>query len=102
MAWSTSDRRSELPRNWSKIRAAVLKRDAYKCQQKDEGRHCLNRATDVDHIVAGGPDSLANLQSLCRWHHSRKSATEGHVANAKKRADISQRFRRIESHPGAL
>ncbi|OOH89527.1 HNH endonuclease [Pasteurellaceae bacterium 15-036681] len=63
---------------WRKLRAFVLERDRYLCQ------NCLRSglyvsATTVDHIVAkahGGTDSLSNLQSLCEACHKAKTARE--------------------------
>jgi 5-methylcytosine-specific restriction endonuclease McrA len=56
-----------MPPGWAALRAAVLARDGWTCQQ------CGARATDADHIIprsAGGLDDLANLRSLCgRCHH---------------------------------
>lgn len=58
-----------------KLRLFVLERDFYVCQ--DPG--CGQAATEVDHIVPrrkGGTDSLDNLQSLCKPHHSAKTQRE--------------------------
>ena len=38
---------------------------------------CTERATEVDHIVPlrqGGTSEADNLQTLCKRHHSRKTA----------------------------
>ena len=53
--------------DWLKLRAAALKRDAYRCVVPG----CGQRARVVDHVVsrnAGGADALPNLRSLCRYH----------------------------------
>jgi 5-methylcytosine-specific restriction protein A len=62
---------------WRKIRKAFL--DAFPlcaiCLL--EGRRM--RATDVDHKVPkkqGGTDDAGNLQSLCKRHHSQKTASK--------------------------
>jgi HNH endonuclease len=63
---------------WRKIRAVVLVRDNYLCQE------CLKQglfvtATTVDHITPkahGGSDDLTNLQSLCDSCHKFKTARE--------------------------
>lgn len=63
---------------WRKIRAIVLVRDNYLCQE------CLKQglfvtATTVDHITPkahGGSDDLTNLQSLCNSCHKFKTARE--------------------------
>ncbi|MTI11565.1 HNH endonuclease [Sansalvadorimonas verongulae] len=63
---------------WQKLRAQILKRDSYLCQECKrkgvirEGRH-------VDHITpkaAGGTDEPGNLQTLCTTCHNHKTATE--------------------------
>ncbi|WP_415940427.1 HNH endonuclease [Streptomyces sp. 039-1] len=86
MAWSSSDRRSELPPNWPAIRARVKRRDRGVCQGVlSEGALCGAPGTDVDHIRPGGDHSLGNLQLLCRWCHKRKTQRESHEARAVKR-----------------
>lgn len=54
--------------DWRAVRMAQLERDPF-C-------HCGALAVDVDHVngreYGDGPD---NLQSLCRSHHSQKTAT---------------------------
>jgi 5-methylcytosine-specific restriction enzyme A len=99
MAWDTSTRKSRLPADWSTRRVRVLRRDGYKCQARDSlGVQCGDPANQVDHIIPNDDDSYENLQSLCRWHHARKSSAEG-VAARKPRA--TQR-REPEAHPGTL
>jgi hypothetical protein len=49
-------------RRWRKVRAAVLKRDGYRC------RYCGAEATTVDHVrpvVSGGTDREDNLVAAC-------------------------------------
>ncbi|UFD97940.1 HNH endonuclease [Streptomyces phage Pablito] len=101
--WEGSDRRSRLPKDWSKIRLRVLRRDGGQCTALTEaGARCDSSASDVDHIVAGDDHSLGNLRSLCSYHHKIKSGQEGAAAyNAKRRA-IAKRFQRSEQHPGLL
>jgi 5-methylcytosine-specific restriction endonuclease McrA len=103
MAWSTSQRRDELPADWQLRRIRVLRRDGYRCQAQDSlGARCYRPANQVDHIKphsAGGTDDLDNLQALCRWHHAQKSSAEGHAA---QRPRPTQRNPDRESHPGLL
>lgn len=76
---------------WTKLREAILKRDAYLCQA------CLRNGRPtpltvkpydhaVDHIIAkskGGDDNPENLESLCFDCHEAKSATERGSGRAK-------------------
>jgi 5-methylcytosine-specific restriction enzyme A len=63
---------------WRKLRTQVLRRDKWTCCD------CKRVIQDgieahVDHILAkvhGGTDDLANLQTLCRQCHGRKTAAE--------------------------
>jgi 5-methylcytosine-specific restriction protein A len=100
MAWEgTSDRKERLPSDWSTRRVRVLRRDSYRCQARDSlGVVCGEPANQVDHIVPGDDHDLDNLQSLCRWHHARKSSAEGHAARRPRES----RFRVGEQHPGSI
>lgn len=99
MPWeptATSKRRAELPGDWTTRRVRVLRRDGYACQARDStGRACGAPANQVDHVVRGSNHELDNLQSLCRWHHARKSSEEG---NAARRPRPTQK-RPPEAHP---
>ena len=56
---------------WRRLRAAVLAANPY-CP-------CGAKTTEVDHIkprVQGGTDDPANLQAMCKSHHSAKTARE--------------------------
>jgi hypothetical protein len=100
MAWATSDRKSRLPSNWPILRQAVLERCGGRCEVlKKDGKRCRDKATEVDHVIAGDDHSLANLRGICAWHHARKSAREGVDA---KRALNSILFRAPETHPGLI
>ena len=86
MNWNTSNRKDRLPSNWSAIRKQVLARDMGRCRaHMADGRACPDRATEVDHIRHGDDHSLSNLQALCRWHHARKSSSEGAQERAAMR-----------------
>ena len=99
--WSGSNRRSELPSDWDKIRKRVLRRDSSLCQwiQIDDN-YCLKEATEVDHIQDPYDHSLENLQSLCSWHHSQKTAKESSEARSRNRAKNHNKFKRQDKHPG--
>jgi len=98
MGWETSNRLSRLPRDWQARRLRALVRDGYRCQHRDaeRGLLCARRATDVDHVERGDDHDLANLRSLCSWHHGQKSGREGAAARAER--DLPRR-RPAEVHP---
>jgi 5-methylcytosine-specific restriction endonuclease McrA len=111
MAWESSNRRQELPKNWATLRAKVLKRDGHQCTERDPntGLRCTEHATDVDHISPGNDHSMTNLRALCQWHHRRKSGIEGGQARQRQLAEQraqnrrrTARFDRREKHPGEL
>ena len=84
-------RTAPLPRDWKRIRAKVLRRDGGLCQWPG----CTEPATDVDHMGDPNDHRLEMLQSLCGWHHRRKTATE---AGRSYRPPSSKRP--PEKHPG--
>ena len=93
--WKGSKRKSELPSNWPKIRAKVLRHANYKCEQRlDDGSKCNEHANQCDHIRRGNDHSMRNLQALCEYHHAKKSSAEGAAALAAKRESIHKRFQR--------
>lgn len=64
-------------RTWQKIRASHLARYPLCVACRAEGR--TTAATEVDHITPlarGGTHAAANLQSLCKSCHSRKTRNE--------------------------
>lgn len=101
MAWAgTSDRKARLPSNWSSLRRAVMDRCGGRCEVlKKDGSRCRDNATDVDHVVAGDNNSMANLRGICAWHHARKSSQEGVTARRERREIL---YRKPETHPGIL
>lgn len=96
MSWYTSRRREALPENWEDLRKQVF---------KDKGSTCttcrVRSATDIDHIVPGGGDSISNLTPLCTECHKIKSSREGARASAIANSIRKSKFRRTEErHPG--
>lgn len=73
---------------WRKVRAMILRRDAYLCQAcKAVGK--LTPATEVDHFTPkahGGTDAPANLRAICRECHRAKTAREW-TGGAVKKSD---------------
>jgi len=103
--WQGSDRRDTLPADWAQITVRILRRDFHRCQhiREDTGRRCLAQARDVDHIIPhsqGGGDDDGNLQSLCPYHHLRKSGREGGLASGRARRARRDAARPL--HPGLM
>lgn len=98
MAWTTSDRRKRLPKDWeSRIRPRILRRDGGRCTAVfTDGRRCSARATDVDHIIPGDDHSDDNLRALCGWCHKTKSSSEGGMAAGQRAA---RQARPTAQHP---
>lgn len=85
--WSSSDRRSRLPVNWSTpggIRDQVFKAKGRRCKLNFVDI-CTKFATQVDHIVPGDDHRLDNLQPVCGPCHARKSAQEGAAAVRRRK-----------------
>ncbi len=91
MPWSSSDRRSRLPANWSTLVRTVKRRDEGVCQK------CGRLGAEVDHIVPGDNHDLSNLQLLCSRCHRIKTLAEARRARGGSRSD---RRRKTEQHPG--
>lgn len=92
--WVGSQRKTELPDDWSStIRPAIIARDSGRCRWIEGGRRCPDRGTDVDHIGDKHDHRLANLRLLCSFHHKKRTSIQGNTAR-KARAD-----RNREQHP---
>ena len=62
---------------WRRLRVLQLLREPLCRKCGEEG--FVEEATEVDHIIPkarGGRDDASNLQSLCKPHHSAKTASE--------------------------
>lgn len=74
---------------WQKLRAAVLSRDNFLCQECVRNGK-LTPAAEVDHVIPkakGGTDNPANLQGLCSPCHSAKTAREANPGQRLSRDD---------------
>lgn len=102
MAWSTSDRRAQLPPDWAALRQRVMARDKWSCQWRyPNGGRCSAKANQCDHINPKGGDSESNLRALCEKHHAWKSSSEGGTARAVAVAAAKARVSRPpERQPG--
>src|SRR5690242_14013439 len=100
MTWTTSNRRSRLPKDWPVRVRTVLGRDGHRCQVRLHDKViCGKPANEVDHIIPGDDHKLSNLRAICSFHHSRKSSAEGHRAYAETMKRNRARFSRSEVHP---
>lgn len=97
MAWSTSDRRQRLPKNWADIRRQVQRRAHGLCEATTHARACDGTGTDADHIHAGDNHALTNLQWLSGPCHRAKTATE---TAARNTTIAALKHRPPELHPG--
>lgn len=95
--WSSSNRRSELPHNWSALRNAVRARANDQCEAHDDGERCTRTGTECDHRNDPDDHSMGNLQWLCHDHHAAKTQAEAQAAAARQRAKLT---RPQPAHPG--
>jgi 5-methylcytosine-specific restriction endonuclease McrA len=95
MAWSSSDRRAHLPRNWQALRLRVFDRDGYLCQIA--GPTCTGLATEVDHINGRDNHGMGNLRAVCSRCHKARTNVDAKAAQAIVRA---RGKRPPEPHPG--
>ena len=103
MAWEGSTRKSRLPGNWAKLRAAQLRKDAYTCQECGKSKEKYpDLRLEVDHIEAM-KDDHSRLQTLCHECHLAKSSAEGGKAYWAAIKKSRSKFRHnSEKHPGYL
>ncbi len=95
--WGTSNRRSRLPGDWRKRRAAVLARDpvCVICRVRD--------SVVADHIMPmTDRHELEDLQGVCDPCHRLKTAKEAAAFRAAAAAKQPKRARDPERHPGLL
>jgi 5-methylcytosine-specific restriction protein A len=99
MAWDSSTRRSRLPADWVKRRAATKARAGGRCEGislHGEPRwhvdDCPGVGTDCDHDKRGDDHSLSNLRWLSAECHKAKTQGESHLPH----------HRQPERHPGLL
>jgi hypothetical protein len=104
MPWSTSTRRTRLPKDWHARRAACYRNAGGRCQWTTNGQRCtwtgpLNGTKQqpgghADHIDRAQGEH-GPLQWLCPTHHNRKSSAEGHAARPARQ-------RTTPPHPGLI
>jgi len=99
MAWSSSNRRARLPRDWPARRAAVRDRAQGACEAETHHPHCTGIGAECDHRIANDDHSLTNLQWLSVACHAAKTAAESARARESRRAALRLPH---EGHPGAM
>lgn len=95
--WASSNRRSQLPTNWPRLRAVVRARAGGRCEHQQHGVRCDATGTDCDHRDDPDNHHPNNLQWLCDDHHKTKTQAEAQAAAAAIRA--AARRPRL-AHPG--
>ena len=101
MAWETSDRRSELPPDWAKIRLERMRYDKWRCTWILPGSRtrCPRPAEEVDHVGDRHDHGLKNLRSLCSHHHKQRTQKQASTARWKRKGS---KRRPSEAHPGLV
>ena len=98
--WQGSTRRATLPKDWWRVRWAVLERDGHRCQLREPDL-CVGIAAEVDHIGSRADHRPENLRAACRpCHQHRSSQQGGQAAGERRRARVAARRRPPEPHPG--
>lgn len=119
MPWTTSNRRTRLPKNWNQLRKETLQTTNGKCAglatpgwgtgywadgpqgtpyagPRWHHTNCTTLATDIDHIQRGDLNSPSNLQPLCHPCHASKTMAEVRAIHARK---TRMRTRPTPQHP---
>jgi hypothetical protein len=98
--WASSDRRSRLPADWPKRRAATKARAGGRCEGLSfdgepiwHDQRCNGLGSECDH--RSDPDNHDDLQWLNHWCHNVKTQAEATAARPS-------RTRPQPSHPGVI
>lgn len=95
MPWTTSSRRSRLPKDWATRRTYVRRRANDQCELTVDGIRCPRVGHECDHVTPGDNHDPSNLQWLCIAHHKAKTQAEAQAARPSRQ-------RPAERHPGLL
>ena len=104
MAWSSSNRRRELPPDWEAIKRSIFARDNRQCQRIDlYGDKCLStKWLECHHKGSPLDHSPENLVTYCRECHRIETHKQSAKARAANAARIANSYRRREDHPGLI
>jgi 5-methylcytosine-specific restriction enzyme A len=103
MAWDSSNRRKELPKNWGSLREACKQAAGGQCQALLRGpppqQRCPTPGADAHHPT---PNDHSTLLWLCPYHHNRITQQQAAEARAKAaaRGDTPRDTRPPTPHPG--
>ena len=89
--WASSNRRSQLPADWPKLRQQVKHRAGNRCEARAHVPDCDGLGAECDHVNGRDDHSLANLQWLSTPCHK-----------AKTQADKPSHKRPAPQHPGVI
>lgn len=98
--WNGSNRRSRLPKDWSKRRAEAKRLAGGRCQAAlPSGKRCPRPGAECDHIIENDDHRQENLQWLCKHHHQLKTIAWAKAKGAAMRRPQAPK-RPEERHPG--
>lgn len=95
MPWSTSNRRSRLPRDWPARVAATKQRARGRCEATIHDPRCDGCGRECDHRNPGDDHELSNLQWLSTPCHRAKTQAESQAARIPRQ-------RPKPPHPGVI
>lgn len=99
MAWSTSQRKTELPANWQSLRAQAKARAGGVCERRDTtGTRCTAQGRELHHTGDKHDHRLENLQWICPPHHQEETNRQAKAAQHTKY--VAAKKRTPEPHPG--
>ena len=92
MVWTSSDRRSDLPKDWRQRRLKVKERSGGQCEAVNDGVRCQQEGTECHHTGSRTDHRLEKLQWICSPCHKQRTTID--------RIEKYSRNRPIEPHPG--
>jgi len=100
MAWGTSNRRSQLPRNWQQLRTAAKTRAGGICEHVTDGARCTTPGRELHHTGDNTDHRLEALEWICTDCHKRETQKQARASQTARYRDA--RRRTPETHPGSI